>query len=356
MSLRLERLSKAWPNFALRDISLDIAEGEYFGLLGPNGAGKTLLLETILGFHKPDAGRILLKGKDATSVPPERRCLGYVSQACMLFPHLKVRQNVEFGLKMRGVAEPRRKVAVDGVLKLLSLSNLADRLPMTLSGGERQKVALARALAIEPKIVLLDEPLASIDEESSRLMKEELKRVHDDMKVTVVHVTHNQVEAFSLAERIAIMNCGQVVQVGRPKSLLSSPADEFVARFLGYENIFESKLVRQDVGVSFVDVGDIALKVAGNVGYHDCILGIRPEDVSLSMNPISFPEANVFRGTVVEWMDLGPIVSVSVQAGFKIKATVAKGSFLELNPDKGTEVWLSFRSESVKVLHRRDPR
>jgi len=343
-------LSKAWSGFALKDVSLDVADGEYLALLGPNGAGKTLLLETIVGFHKLDKGRILLDSDDVTSVPSEKRKMGYVPQNCMLFPHMRVRQNVEFGLKMRGVAEDERRKTVDRVLMLMGLAGLADKLPMTLSGGEKQKVALARVLAFEPKVVLLDEPLASIDEETRRATKEELKRIHRDLKVTVVHVTHDQMEAFSLAERVAVMNCGQIVQVDQAKSILSSPADEFVARFLGYENIFRGKLVKQDKRLSFVDVDGCVIKAIGSVEDDDCIVAIRPEDISVSTKPVSSSYVNILRGAVADCIDMGPIVSVSVDSVLGVKATVTKGSFLELNPDRGTQVWLSFKPESVRIL------
>lgn len=353
LSLRLEHVSKAWHGFALTDVSLNVAEGEYFALLGPNGAGKTLLLETIIGFHKPDKGRIFLDSKDVTFLPPEKRSLGYVPQNCMLFPHMRVWQNVEFGLKMRGVAEGDRKTKVERTLMLMGLTSLSQKLPMTLSGGERQKVALARVLAVEPKVILMDEPLASIDDESSRVMKEELKRIHRDLKVTVVHVTHNQMEAFSLAQRIAIMNCGQVVQVDAAKSLLSSPADEFVARLLGYENIFHGKVVKKDAGLSYVDLGGVIIKARGDVKGDECIVGIRPEEVSLFAKPVSFSEMNVLSAVVADCVDLGPIVSISVDAGCKFSVTVAKGSFLELNLDRGAEVWLSFKFDSVRIWNRR---
>jgi len=352
LGLKLEHLSKAWNGFALRDINLEVADGEYLALLGPNGAGKTLLLETIVGFYKPDNGRILLDSNDLTALPPEKRRMGYVPQNCMLFPHMRVRQNVEFGLKMRGVAEGQRKKTVEEVLMLMGLKDLADKLPLTLSGGEKQKVALARVLAFEPKVILLDEPLVSIDEESSRATKVELKRIHRDLKSTVVHVTHNQMEAFSLAERVAIMNSGQIVQVDQAKSLLSSPADEFVARFLGYENTFEGKLVKQDGKLSFVQVDSFIIRAVGNQEDDDCIVAIRPEDISLSVKPVFSSHMNVLSGSVADYVDMGPIVIVSVDSPIKVKAAVNKGSFLELNPDRGTQVWLSFKPENVKILKK----
>jgi ABC-type Fe3+/spermidine/putrescine transport system ATPase subunit len=157
-------------------------------------------------------------------------------------------------------------------------------------------------------------------------------------------------EAFSLAERVAVMNCGQIVQVDQAKSLLSRPADEFVARFLGYENIFRGKLVKQDERLSFVDVEGSVIKVIGSVEDDDCVVAIRPENISLSTEPVSSSYVNVLRGAVADCIDMGPIVSVSVDSVLRVKVTVAKGSFLELNPDKGTQVWLSFEPESVRIL------
>ena len=349
LKLQLENVSKSWNGFALKNINMEVADSDYFALLGPNGAGKTLLLETVLGFWRPDKGRILLGSEDLTSVPPEKRGLGYVPQECMLFPHMKVRQNVEFGLKMRHISENERRKTSNRVMELLGLRTLADKFPITLSGGERQKVALARVLAIEPEVILLDEPLASIDAENSRLMKDELKRIHRDLKVTIVHVTHNQIEAFNLAERIAIMHQGQIVQIDDARSVLSNPASEFVARFLGYENILRGKLVKRSASLSTINIEGYTVHISAVVENDDCIVGIRAEDFLLSLEP---PESNlnVLKGRISDWEDLGPIVSVTIEAAFRIKVSVSKGYFVELNLERNAEVWVSFRPESVRLF------
>jgi ABC-type Fe3+/spermidine/putrescine transport system ATPase subunit len=235
---------------------------------------------------------------------------------------------------------------------MMDLELLAGRSPIKLSGGEQQKVALARVLSIEPEVILLDEPLASIDEESSRVMKEELKRIHRDLKVTLVHVTHNQVEAFSLAERVAVMNHGQIIQVDRAKSLLSCPGDEFIARFLGYDNILKGKFVGHDAELSVVDISGFQMKTSarGKAKEEECTMGIRAEDVSISLTPAVSSRINFFRGIVTDFTDLGPLVSVSVNSGFQVKAFVSKGHFLELSIDRGTEVWVSFSPEAFRVL------
>jgi molybdate/tungstate transport system ATP-binding protein len=354
LGLRLEHLSKAWNGFALRDVSLDVTDGEYFALLGPNGAGKTLLLETVIGFHKPDAGRILLDSRDVTNVPPERRSIGYVPQNCMLFPHMRVRQNVEFGLKMRGVAKDDGQKAVHRVLMLMNLTSLAEKLPMRLSGGERQKVALARVLVTEPKVVLLDEPLTSIDAETSRNLREELRRINREFKVAFLHVTHDQIEAFSLADRIAIMREGKIVQAGTPNEVLSNPIDEPVARFLGYENVLHVRLVKHEGGISEVSADGIPIKLKGKLESEAATIVIRPEDLVITTEaPTVSVEWNSLEGKVREYTNLGPVVEVTIDAGLLLKISIDKRSFLELNLIEGKHVYVAFKVDSVRIVSLR---
>jgi molybdate/tungstate transport system ATP-binding protein len=348
--LKLEGVCKAWQGFALRDINLEVGEGEYFVLLGPTGAGKTLLLETIAGFHKLDRGKIFFGGQDVSAVPPERRGFGYVPQNCLLFPNMTVRKNVEFGLKMRRQTEADRKSKVDEILAFFGLEPLADRLPATLSAGEKQKTALARVFAIRPKLILLDEPLSSIDVNARRALKDELKRVHRDLHVTVIHVTHDQMEGFSLAERVAIIRNGQVIQVGDPKQVMDNPKDESTARLLGYENVYEAKLSQCNGDMSLVKVGKFVIKVGGIVKKEICSIGVRPEDVIVSREPPDSDKLNVAKGVVVDYADLGPLVTVDVDVGLLVKAVVAKRQYLEMHLDQSDDVWLSFAPELVKIL------
>jgi ABC-type Fe3+/spermidine/putrescine transport system ATPase subunit len=334
----------------LRDINLEVGRGEYFVILGPSGAGKTLLLETIVGFHKLDSGKILFASHDVSAVPPERRGFGYVPQNYMLFPNMTVRKNVDFGLKMRRQTEADRKSKVDETLALLGLEPLADHMPATLSAGEKQKVALARVLAIKPRLILLDEPLGSIDADAWRGLKDELKKVHRELHVTVTHVTHDQIEGFSLAERVAIMRNGQIIQVGDPEQVVNNPKDESTARLLGYENVYKAKLAQCSGDASIVSVGKFVMKVSGTVKSGICSVGVRPEDVVVSREPPASGRLNVAKGVVVDYADLGPIVTVDVDVGLLVKAVVAKRQYLEMRLDQLDEVWLSFAPESVKVL------
>ena len=348
--LKLEGVCKAWQGFALRDVNLEISEGEYFVLLGPTGAGKTLLLETIAGFHKLDRGRILFGGHDVSALPPEGRGFGYVPQNFLLFPNMTVRKNIEFGLKMRRQTEADRKSKVEETLALFGLKPLADRMPATLSAGEKQKTALARVFAIRPRLILLDEPLSSIDADARRGLKDELKRIHRDLHVTVIHVTHDQMEGFSLAERVAIIRNGQVIQVDNPKQVMDNPKDESTARLLGYENVYKAKLTRRNEDISIVSVGTFVMRVRGIVKNEVCSIGVRPEDVIISREPPVSDRLNVAKGVVVDYADLGPIVTVDVDVGLLVKAIVTKRQYLEMHLDQSDEIWLSFEPELVKIL------
>ncbi|MCD6133364.1 MAG: ATP-binding cassette domain-containing protein, partial [Deltaproteobacteria bacterium] len=203
--IEIENISKNLGEFFLRDISFDIKDGEYFMILGPTGAGKTILLETIAGIYRPDKGRILMAGKDITYVPPKDRNISMVYQDYMLFPHLNVEQNVAFGLRLRKTPKEIIKDKVEKSSKLLNIYHLLHRYPGTLSGGEKQRVAIARAMVIEPYALLLDEPLSALDMQTRDRLRQELKRIHSITKTTIVHVTHNFEEVFSLADRVAVM-------------------------------------------------------------------------------------------------------------------------------------------------------
>jgi molybdate/tungstate transport system ATP-binding protein len=354
LTLKIDRVSKALGAFGLRNLSFEVGDGEYFVLLGPTGAGKTVLLEVIVGFYRPDKGKVILNGRDITDLPTEKRGIGYVPQNCPLFPHMNVFENVEFGLKVRRVAFADRKESIGDVLRLVGLDEMAERMPQTLSGGERQKVVLARVLATKPKVVLLDEPLSSIDAEASRNLREELKRVNRTLEVAVVHVTHDQIEAFSLGDRVAVMRNGQIVQIGHPSEVLSNPADEFVARFLGYENVFHVRLVKQEEEISEVNVDGVPLRVAGRLRGDEATVAVRPEDIMImAETQRDVGEWNVFEGEVIGYVDLGPIVEVDVNADLVLKVFVDKRSFLGSNLVVGKRVYVGFRVDSVKVVSMR---
>jgi molybdate/tungstate transport system ATP-binding protein len=352
MTLKIDHVSKKLGMFSLKDVSLEVAEGEYFVLLGPTGAGKTVLLEVIMGFHRPDKGKVLLNGHNITYVEVDKRGIAYVPQNCPLFPHMNVSENVEFGLKMQRVSPAERNKAVKKMLEAMSLEGMAEAMPPTLSGGERQKVVLARVLITEPKVVLLDEPLTSIDAETSRNLRNELKRINHEFKVAFLHVTHDQTEAFSLADRIAIIRYGKIVQAGTPNDVLSNPVDESVARFLGYENVLNAKLVKYEGGISEVSVDGISIKVKGKLESDAATIAIRPEDLVITTEASTVSdEWNSLEGKVREYTNFGPVVEVNIDAGLVLKAFIDKRSFLGLNLVEGKRVHVAFKIDSVKAVN-----
>ena len=221
---------------AVDDVSLTVGDGEILGVVGPSGCGKTTTLRTIAGFETPTAGRVLFDDEDVTRVPPERRNVGLVFQSYALFENMTVRENVQFGPKMRGVPEAERRERASELLDLLGIGELADRDPTTLSGGQQQRVGLARALAIEPTILLLDEPMTGLDAQLKTRLRRELVDLLNGLDVTALYVTHDQAEAMVVCDRMAVMNGGRVEQVGTPEDVYERPANEFVADFVGTSN------------------------------------------------------------------------------------------------------------------------
>jgi thiamine transport system ATP-binding protein len=245
--LRVEDVTVRFgAKLALDDVTLEVADGEVVTVLGPSGSGKSTLLRVIAGLQQPDAGRVLLEGRDLARVPPHRRGIGLVFQDHALFHHRDVRGNVDFGLRMRGDSPTDRSARVHEVLELVGLAGYERRSIATLSGGEQQRVALARALAPEPRVLLLDEPLGSLDRRLRDRLLEELEGIFDALRVTALYVTHDRSEAFALGDRVAVVQEGRVVQAGTADELWARPADEDVARFLGLANVRDGRVVRPE--------------------------------------------------------------------------------------------------------------
>src|SRR5881396_1775235 len=239
-AIGLDGVSKRFgTHAAVDDVSLEIGEGEFFSLLGPSGCGKTTTLRMVAGFELPDAGRIVLKGNDVTAVPANRRPVNMVFQQYALFPHMSVYDNVVFGLKVKHVPRAEHRERVDEMLRVVSLEGLHRRRTRQLSGGQQQRVALARALVNRPAALLLDEPLGALDVKLRKQMQFELKRIQAELGTTFVYVTHDQEEALAMSDRIAVMNSGDVEQVGDPKEIYEHPRTPFVADFVGSLNAFD---------------------------------------------------------------------------------------------------------------------
>ncbi|MBW1852071.1 MAG: ATP-binding cassette domain-containing protein [Deltaproteobacteria bacterium] len=240
--LRLENICLGLGTFQLRNICLHVEKGQYMVLLGPTGAGKTVLLDVIAGLHSPDEGKIFLKGEDATDLAPEARRLGVVYQDYALFPHLTVFGNIAFGLRLKGESKQKVHDAVVEMARFMEIDSIMNRRPGHLSGGERQRVALARALVLKPNMLLLDEPLSALDRSTRDRLKRELKRIHSEIGVSILHVTHDLSEAFFLADCLGVMKNGALVQEGRPQEIISCPKNLFVAELLGIENLIPAKV------------------------------------------------------------------------------------------------------------------
>jgi putative spermidine/putrescine transport system ATP-binding protein len=239
-AVRLTRVRKAFGDVVAADgVDLEIAEGEFFTMLGPSGSGKTTLLRMIAGFERPDEGTIELAGSDVTRQPPYLRDVNTVFQDYALFPHMTVRQNIEYGMRVRKVARAERRERAERALQMVRLSGLGGRKPVQLSGGQRQRVALARAIVNEPEVLLLDEPLGALDLKLRQEMQSELKRIQREVGITFIYVTHDQEEALTMSDRVAVMDGGRIEQLGSPFEIYERPATEFVAGFIGVSNLVE---------------------------------------------------------------------------------------------------------------------
>ena len=272
----------------LRDVSLTVEPGEFFALLGPSGSGKSTLLRLIAGFNRPNAGRILIGNRDVSGVPPWKRNVGMVFQNYALWPHMTVAQNVAFGLEERRLPREEIQLKTYAALKLVGLDEFHARWPSQLSGGQQQRVALARTLAIEPQVLLLDEPLSNLDARLRVQMRRELKRLHESLGITTIFVTHDQEEAMTICDRIAVMDEGRVQQIGTPTELFDHPVNRFVAQFVGSVNLFEGMVQSDGPGLKFSSptLGECHLPGGVVTGKSlDVELAFRPHAVAFETGP-----------------------------------------------------------------------
>lgn len=347
--LRIESLSVTLGEFSLRDVSLEIRPQEYFIILGPTGAGKTILLETIAGIRTPESGRIFLDGCEITWEDPRLRQIGMVYQDYMLFPHLTVEENIVFGLRQRKTTQENQRALVREMSTLLEIEPLLGRYPGTLSGGEQQRVALARALVLRPKVLLLDEPMSALDSRTREKMRRELQRIRRITGTTIVQITHHFDDVYSLADRIAIMREGKIVQAGKTADVFLHPADTFVAEFLGISNIIhgsaskDGNIVRihPEEGPSFSATSDITGKIVAT---------LHAEDVILSKAPFDSSARNCIPGTVNEIIPSGSTVRIVLDAGFPLTALLTRESCREMDLGPGSVVYATFKATAVHVI------
>jgi len=347
--LRIRSLVVTLGEFAVKDITLDIRQNEYFVIVGPTGAGKTVLLETIAGIHTPDQGRIYLGDREITGTEPRLRSIGMVYQDYMLFPHLTVADNIAFGLRERGVPRAERERLVTEMCTMLEITHLKDRYPGSLSGGEQQRVAIARALVLRPEVLLLDEPMSALDSRTRERMRGELSRIRRLTGTTIVQITHHFDDAFALADRIAIMRDGRIVQVGETSEVFRYPADAFVAEFLGIGNIIRGTAVKAGNIVRITTEGGSAFfAVSPLTG--DIVAMLHAEDVIVSKEPFASSARNCLAATVTGIIPSGSTVRVILDAGFPLTALITRNSCHDLHLEPNSRVFATFKASAVHVI------
>jgi len=345
--LKLTGINKDFKGFRINDISFIVEKGDYFILLGPSGAGKSLLLETIAGLVYTDSGTIELGGRDITRVPIQHRKIGLVFQDHAIFPHMKVRKNLAYAL--HGQAGQSIQQRIKALSARLGIEDLLDRYPSTLSGGELQRVALARTLIQEPEVLLLDEPLASLDNRLKSGIRALLRKIHRGGQ-TIIHVTHDYEEALSLGNRIAVMDQGNILQTGSPDEVFHHPGNGFVAHFIGIKN-FIPATVRMHEGLAYAETtGNMRIRITGGQEDEKGFVMIRGEDIVLSAAALDSSASNVFKGLVEEITATPNGFDIYVDAGDKFHALITGMSREKLNIVEGTQVWLNFKATAVKFI------
>ncbi len=346
--ISLQNVSKDLGEFHLQGVTMEIYDGEYFVFIGPTGAGKSILLETMAGIYAPDTGRIVMDGRDITSVPSRERNIGMVYQDYALFPYLSVDDNIAFGLKNLKMGKEDIRDKVEELKEFLGIAHLAHRYPGTLSGGEQQKVAMARAIAIEPKVLLLDEPLSALDSQTKSMLRDGLTKVNREYGITMVHVTHDQTEGIILADRIGVMMHGRLMQVGDSKEIFYRPVNEEMASFVGMENILHGTVIGNDEGIAEVrtGAGDRIFALTDIIGGAVKVY-VRPEDILLSVDECDSSAQNHLRGAVTALQDLGPLVRVTLSTG--IVSLVTKRSLHAMGFQEGMELHAAFKATSAHV-------
>lgn len=314
-SIKVKNLVKTYGDvYALKNVDLEIADGEYFVLLGPSGGGKTTLLRSIGGFIRPDSGTVEIKGKNVDNLPPDKRPTSMVFQGFALFPHMTVNENIGYGLKLRNIEKDIISEKVTKMMDLVGLSGLSDRKPHELSGGQQQRVQLARALILENDVLLLDEPLSALDAQLRKDMCIELKRLQKTVGISFVHVTHNQEEAMSVADRIAIIADGEMVEQGTPKEIYSNPKKKFTAEFIGEKNILNGVVIDFSKSKILVNIEKDEIEVANNnyaISKNQKIsLSIKSESIEITKGSANKSKGakNSISGKVTEITFLGQFI------------------------------------------------
>jgi spermidine/putrescine transport system ATP-binding protein len=341
--------------WAVKEMNLSIPRGKFFTLLGPSGCGKTTSLRLIAGFEQPTTGDVLIQGKPMTKVPPNSRPVNTVFQNYALFPHLNVARNVGFGLEIKRVMRAEREARVQEALELVQLGNMGNRKPSQLSGGQQQRVALARALVNKPSVLLLDEPLGALDLKLRKAMQIELKQLQVQVGITFIYVTHDQEEALTMSDQIAVMNNGVILQLGDPVTLYERPVNRFVADFIGESNFLHGKFLSSEAGKALIQVDGAQVSVRDSdqslFTGQEVMFTVRPEKVTLATHNLGVAEA--FTGLVQEVIYIGTDTRylLKLASGQPLIARVQNGCQVERNEfQKGSQVRIGWRPEDAHIL------
>ena len=350
-AFELRNVSKKFGTFkALADVSFDIYDNEFITLLGPSGCGKTTLLRMLAGFETPSTGSILLHGNDIVGLPPHRRNVNTVFQSYALFPHMTLEQNIAFGLENKKWPLDKIRARVAEMLKLVHMTQFANRKPQQLSGGQRQRVALARALAPEPEVLLLDEPLSALDLKLRQAMREELRSLQEQTGITFVFVTHDQAEALDMSDRICVLGDGLIQQLGTPNEIYENPENRFVADFIGESNFFEVTIKRfngKTVTISTPFGFDVTTLHEGTKPKDTAIMSLRPEKIGIAQHAIG----NLMQGIITSRSYMGGQTHYVVKLGnTALKVTRQNEASGNSGFNIGQKVRIGFRSDDVRIF------
>ena len=321
-------------------------------IIGPSGAGKTILLEMIAGIHQPREGRILFEGRDITHDQPKDRHIAMMYQDLMLFPHMTVKENILFSIKIRKINDEDIEEKVSELVDILGISHLMNRNPATLSGGEAQRVALARALIQKPRLLLLDEPLSALDSMTRERLRQEIRKIHLHLNIPIIHITHHFEDVYALAEKVAIMQDGMIVQTGKPEDVFAHPCTPYVAEICGTENIFRGEATADGTG-SVLRLENLCIRITTRY-FGPVVAVLRSEDIIISIEPFRSSARHTLQAKVVDLVPVGPFIRVVLDTGIRMIAMVTRTSSEELSLQPGCSVYATFKESAIHVIPTRD--
>lgn len=346
--LELKDISISYSSFKMNNLSLDVKRGEYFVMLGRSGSGKSVTLDIIAGLRKPDSGRVILNGSDITNTRIQARKVGMVFQDFALFPHLTVFDNISYPLRLKKMAKREILERVETISRGMNIKQILGRKPDNLSGGEKQRVAVARTLVTSPDIILLDEPMSSIDTPLRDDIRRLLRKINSE-GMTILHVTHDFREAIRLADRVGVIHNGHMIQTGKPDEVFTSPVNRFVARFAGIQNFFKVEITRSNGKFVGTGKGETSFNLPGDDYPHNALIMIRNESIDITGKPPAGRD-NIIKGVVAELNRSEFGYEAYVDAGETFYVNFSEKEFREMNLKIGQEVYLSFNSNDLKVI------